>query len=166
MAVKGCQACKLVLVILQEYRRSRLAPRRQPWAPALHIQGRLCGIFAHRGQKPQLTDGTIRNLVLIAVEHVATMVQLITEEHVPTNLNDQRYICPVGFPVSSKEKVVHASSGLELCAEVHPANSCWFCLCLQLHSRFFWPWTGKIFATAKLKVKWHWLEMCFLFGPN
>lgn len=166
MAVKGCQACKLVLVILQEYRRSRLAPRRQPWAPALHIQGRLCGIFAHRGQKPQLTDGTIRNLVLIAVEHVATMVQLITEEHMPTNLNDQRYIRPVGFPVSSKEKVVHASSGLELYAKVHPANSCWFCLCLQLHSRFFWPWTGKIFATAKLKVKWHWLEMCFLFGPN
>lgn len=39
-------------------------------------------------------------------EHVVTMVQLIMGEHVFAILNDQRYICPLGFParfVNSKE---------------------------------------------------------------
>lgn len=50
-------------------------------------------------------------------EHVATTARLITEEHVLTNLNDQRYICLIGFPAGSKVKVAHAGSGLELCAK-------------------------------------------------
>lgn len=65
--------------------------------------------------------------MLIMGEHVATMVQLIMGEHVSAILNDQTYICPLGFAAtfaSSKEKVAHAGSGLVIGAKEQLANSC------------------------------------------
>lgn len=65
--------------------------------------------------------------MLIMGEHVATMVPLIMGEHVLAIHNDQRYICPIGFPAwstSSKEKVAEAGSGHGFGAIKQLANSC------------------------------------------
>lgn len=87
-------------------------------------------------------------------EHVATMVQLIVGGHVLAILNDQRYVCPIGWAAgfaSSKEKVARAGSGLEFGAKQQLANSSWYLSANSFYSRFFRPWKEKRVATNILE---------------
>lgn len=67
------------------------------------------------------------------VEHVATVGQLIIEEHVVAIPDNRRHCC-IGCPakfVNGKKKVARAGRGLIVGAKQQRANSCSLCLRLQ-----------------------------------